>query len=408
MLSLIFTLLLPHNSDAPAYLAPLTEEPAKVLAVAIFIYWLDPKYIFGGLLIGAAVGAGFAAFEDIWYVLGKTIRLTVAEIMDYMSANPNASPESLMHIFVNFHQYVYNNGFDTLIAGSFGTLGGHVTWAAIEGGALVMVKGKAPLVMKNFFDVRFLAYFGSAMAMHRAWNYAAENESFRLHHLPYIGDLTYLIISILAVFIAFSLIKRAVAQVLQVVNLSAPVQDDFSNTPMLLANSGPLKNSLFPIGQRLTFGRDPALCNVVFPSGTPGISRRHCVIEKHSDGIYLMDLNSLSGTFLQNGQKLTANQWVKVTNGFYLGSQGSIFSDPKRLTIGRAPSACNVVLPSGTPGVSRCHCILERTAAGVFIANVGSTAGTFLSNGQKIPQNQWVKINGEFYLGSVDVKFKVN
>ncbi|MBQ7706089.1 MAG: FHA domain-containing protein [Selenomonadaceae bacterium] len=49
-----------------------------------------------------------------------------------------------------------------------------------------------------------------------------------------------------------------------------------------------------------------------------------------------------------------------------------------------------------------------KAREGVFIADVGSTAGTFLSNGQKIPQNQWVQISGEFYLGSVDVKFKVN
>ncbi|MBQ7706088.1 MAG: FHA domain-containing protein [Selenomonadaceae bacterium] len=449
MLSLIFTILLPQ-SEGPAYLAPLTEEPGKVLVIVLFIYWLEPKYIFGGLLIGAAVGAGFAAFEDIWYVLGKTIRLTVAEIMKYMSANPNASPESLIHIFENFHQYVYKIGIDTLIARSVGTLAGHVTFAAIEGGALVMAKGKDNLGAKHFFDVRFLAYFGSAMAMHAAWNYSGENESFRLHPLPYIGDVTFLIITVAAIFIAFSLIQRAVAQVLQEVNSAAPIQEDFSNTPMLLAGSGPLINSLFPIKQTLTLGRDPALCNVVFPSGTPGISRRHCVIEKHSDGIYLMDLNSLSGTFLQNGQKLAANQWVKVTDGFYLGSQnamftidygskkipptpnpnppapptpnsnnvsivgiagplqGSTFSDPQRLTIGRDPSTCNVVLPSGTPGVSRRHCILERTANGVFIADVGSTAGTFLSNGQKIPQNQWVQISGEFYLGSVDVKFKIN
>lgn len=309
----------------------------------IFIYWLDPKYIFGGLLIGAAVGAGFAAFEDIWYVLGKTINATfvnnneelVAKLLNFLNNTQNISQEKFLEAIskilkqmrYTFYSHVYNNGFDILIFRSFGTLGGHVTWAAIEGGALVMVKGTAPFVMKNFFDVRFLAYFGSAMAMHWAWNYSAVNE-IQLHHLPYIGDLTYLIISIIAVFIAFSLIKKAVAQVLQVVNSSVPVQDDFSNTTMLLANSGPLTNSLFPIGQRLTFGRDPA--------------------------------------------------------------------------------SCNVVLPSETLGVSRCHCILERTAGGVFIADVGSTAGTFLSNGQKIPQNQWVQINGEFYLGSVNVKFKVN
>ena len=124
MLSLFFTLLVPVSG--PAYLAPLTEEPEKVIALAIFIYMLDTRYIFDGLLIGAAVGAGFSAFENIYYVM--------------MQAS-------------------FEQGFDVLIMRSLLTIGGHVTWAAIEGGALAWAKGNTRLQLRHFMDGRFFVIF---------------------------------------------------------------------------------------------------------------------------------------------------------------------------------------------------------------------------------------------------------
>lgn len=449
MLSLIFTLMLPQT-DGPAYLAPLTEEPAKVLALAIFIYLLDIRYIFGGLLVGAAVGAGFAAFEHIVYVMHMSIMQTIVALINYLQNNPHVEAKVLIEIVRKMPEVIYNFGIDTLIFRSLGTLGGHVTLAAIEGGALAMVKGKDSFKANHFFDPRFLAYLGAAMAIHWAWNYG-----FSLYQLPYIEDATYVILILLAVFVVFTLIQRAVTQILDEVNsANVPTPAPSASAPMLLATAGPLVNALFPIENRITFGRDPALCNVVFPAGTVGVSRRHCVMERHLNELFLMDLNSSAGTFLQNGQRLQPNQWVKITNGFYLGSpnvmfsvqqignpqpvsppppqpavqnpqpvaannvvsisgivgalQGSTFSDSQRLVIGRDPSQCNVVLPERTPGVSRKHCVLERRGNDICIMDVGSSAGTFLPNGQRLPLNQWIPITGDFYLGSTNVGFKVN
>lgn len=464
MLSLIFTLLLPNlSSEGAHYMAAVTEEPAKVLALAIFVYWMDARYIFGGMLIGAAVGAGFAAFEDIFYVLGFAIDVLMNQLVGLMQGTIHPPVSNTYELLQYIYMKMYEGGIDILFLRSLNTLGGHVTFAAIEGGALVMAKGKESLGIKHFFDPRFLGYFGAAMAMHAAWNYG-----FELYPLPYITDVVYLIISLIAVFLAFTLIQRAVTQVLDVANSaigSSPAAN--VNRPMLLASNGPLANALFPLERRITFGRDPALCNVVFPSNTPGVSRRHCVLEPHSDGMYLMDLGSSSGTFY-NGQRLQANQWVKVNGNFCLGSpnimftfqrsggqaqpqpqpqpifspqvnqqqrispplpppppppqpvamnvtilgiagpmQGKTFSDPQRLIIGREPSQCNVVLPPRTPGVSRKHCILERRGNEVYIMDVGSSAGTFFSNGQRLPLNQWVQVSDSFYLGSPNVMFTI-
>ena len=475
MLSLIFTLLLPSPFDGTNfYVAPLTEEPGKVLALAIFVYMLDCRYIFGGLLVGAAVGAGFAAFEDIYYVMDKSLMPTLYLLLNYlgnhlqdMAALINYLPYYFKHDFNSIppevlsgvikpffeatRTAIYELGSNILETRSLHTLGGHVTWAAIEGGALVMVKGNESFNAKHFVDPRFLAYLGSTMAMHAAWNYG-----FKLHPLPYVDDLVYVLLSIAAVLIAFTLIQRAVKQVLEVANTAQPPMPS-GNIRILKAVAGPFVNALFPLDRRVTLGRDPASCNVVLPADTAGVSRRHCVLEPHSDGVYLMDLASTSGTFFQNGQRLPINQWVKVTDKFYLGSQnvmfsvgktgnvnpqvqqpftpqqqpftpqpppqiqnavsvtclagplqGSQFSDSQRLVIGREPTQCNVVLPPKTAGVSRRHCILERRADGVYIMDVGSSSGTFFENGQRLPINQWVKVTGKFFLGSRSVAFTVN
>ena len=99
ILSIIFALMLP-DTNGPEYLAPLTEEPAKILAVALFVYFLDCKYICGGLLIGAAVGAGFAAFEDIFYAMKTGILYMTITALSIINEHPDAFGaifESMQH-----------------------------------------------------------------------------------------------------------------------------------------------------------------------------------------------------------------------------------------------------------------------------------------------------------------------
>lgn len=437
MLSLIFSLLIWKTDISGAWSAALFEEPGKVLALAIFIYWFDIRYIFGGMLIGAAVGAGFAAFEDIYYVIGKSEGLDQA--------------------------------ITILIMRSIWTLGGHVTFAAIEGGALAMVKGNNSFNPMHFLSPKFLIYLAAAMFLHFSWNGGFSVNDGLIPLIDLNSEKILLgqciLLCLVSVLVSFTLIRQAIFQVMQVADTAmSTAPADAANVPMLLATAGPLVNALFPLERRITFGRDPALCNVVFPSDTPGVSRRHCVLEPHADGIYLMDLGSSTGTFLQNGQRLPINQWVKVTSNFCLGSpsvmfsikgsgghaqppqilpqpnfppqppqpqpnfppqsaaanvtiigvagpmQGKIFSDPQRLIIGREPTQCNVVFPPRTPGVSRRHCILERRPDGVYIMDVGSSSGTFFQNGngQRLPLNQWIKVTDNFYLGSPAVMFAVS
>ena len=68
---------------------------------------------------------------------------------------------------------------------------------------------------------------------------------------------------------------------------------------------------------KVTIGRDPAFCNIVYEKSTPGISSRHCQISYNpGEGCFVLtDLGSSYGTFLGNGKKLAPNVPEKLYAG---------------------------------------------------------------------------------------------
>ena len=115
MLSLLITVLL--SMFMPDYEAPFAafiEEPAKLLITLIFIHKTKPKYGFGGMLIGAAVGTGFAVFETVGYVF------------------------QLSEYFVS-----------VLITRSLLSIGMHVTWAAITGAGVALGRKKKSTAIRS-------------------------------------------------------------------------------------------------------------------------------------------------------------------------------------------------------------------------------------------------------------------
>ena len=119
----------------------LIEEVAKAVIVAIFLFKSrKSEYILNGLLIGAAVGAGFAAFETAGYIL----------------------------------RFGLNGGLETMLEviklRGFLAPGGHVAWAAIEGAALMYVKGFDKLDKKHLNDKRFLCICLIPIVLHGMWD----------------------------------------------------------------------------------------------------------------------------------------------------------------------------------------------------------------------------------------------
>lgn len=98
-LSLILAILffsLDFNTDITTYsgalMVGLIEEVAKTAIVAFFLFKSKKSnYILDGLLIGAAVGAGFAAFETAGYILrlglsnGLNIMLQVIKLRGFLA-----------------------------------------------------------------------------------------------------------------------------------------------------------------------------------------------------------------------------------------------------------------------------------------------------------------------------------
>ena len=147
-LSLILAILffsLDLNTDISTYfgalMVGLIEEVAKAAIVAAFLFKSKKSnYILDGLLIGAAVGAGFAAFETAGYIL----------------------------------RFGLNNGLQTMLEviklRGFLAPGGHVAWAAIEGAGLMYVKGFEKLDKKHLNDKRFLLICLIPIVLHGVWD----------------------------------------------------------------------------------------------------------------------------------------------------------------------------------------------------------------------------------------------
>ena len=158
VLSLIFSLFLFQVSDSlslgwmGASVAGLVEEPGKLLALILVINIPKYRYILNGLLFGAAVGTGFAAFESAGYALRAGLGL--------FSSNPNAMLDNIM------------------LRGMFAPFC-HIIWTAMSAAVLWKIKGGAKFNFDMVKDLRFLRIFGIAILLHMIWNSPI--------HLPFYG-----------------------------------------------------------------------------------------------------------------------------------------------------------------------------------------------------------------------------
>jgi RsiW-degrading membrane proteinase PrsW (M82 family) len=121
--------------------AGIVEEIGKLLAVVVFCRQGNYKYILNGLLFGAAVGAGFSAFESAGYAFDRL----------WSSANVDAM-------------------LGTMYTRAFLAPFGHVPRTAIAAGALWRAKGDRPFSFSMFVDARFLKAFSIPVVLHMIWN----------------------------------------------------------------------------------------------------------------------------------------------------------------------------------------------------------------------------------------------
>lgn len=132
---------------AGAAMVGAIEELGKLAITVFFIKRSKCKYILNGLLIGGAIGAGFAAFESAGYAFRFFLM--------HMRASADMAYDAMMHV-------IYTRA---LLAP-----GGHVAWAAMAGAAIMIVLAGKDFSFDALKSKRFLSLFALAVAMHAVWD----------------------------------------------------------------------------------------------------------------------------------------------------------------------------------------------------------------------------------------------
>jgi protease PrsW len=174
--ALIFFERLQFLSDImSASAAGIIEEVAKVLVVVLIVgRFVRYKWVLNGLLFGAAIGMGFAAFESAGYA--------------YRSENFEAMVDNL------------------ILRGLLSPFM-HIVWTANAAAALWLVKGARKFSWNMLGDMRFLRVMLSSMVLHMIWN-----ANFGIFRIPVFFDIKYPLLGIVAWVICFRLVQTGLKQ----------------------------------------------------------------------------------------------------------------------------------------------------------------------------------------------------
>lgn len=149
VLSLIVTLL--GYGLLGGGLPGVVEEIGKAAALLLFVGRPKYRWTLNGLLLGGAIGAGFAGFESAGYAL----RALIGTLQSNGQGGVRINFDVIQQIIL----------FRGVLAP-----GGHVAWAALEGAALWKVKGDRPFQTAMLSDGRFLRVLVLAMVLHTLWD----------------------------------------------------------------------------------------------------------------------------------------------------------------------------------------------------------------------------------------------
>lgn len=157
--------------------AGVIEETAKLLTViALTRGGGRYKYILNGLLMGAAVGAGFAAFESAGY--------------------------AFRYLLVTKGNY---DGMTSVIyLRAFLAPFGHVAWTAIAAAAFWRVKADAGFQLSMLWNTRFLKAMLIPVALHMIWDFP---------YIPSFFFLKYLVLGYIAWHVLFTFVQQGLRQV---------------------------------------------------------------------------------------------------------------------------------------------------------------------------------------------------
>lgn len=186
-MSLFFTLLINEQiGNYEAFVAGMVEEPAKLLAAIVIGRKFYDGKVLTGIVLGAAVGAGFEAFESSGYTLKALL------------SDGN-------HI---------GNMFNEIRGRALTAPITHIVWTAITSGAFWYVMGKknlslpqhTPFHLDCLADIRFLRIAWIPVLLHMLWNGM-------IPQLYAFGVFFNLFLSIVAWIMVLLLVQQGIRQI---------------------------------------------------------------------------------------------------------------------------------------------------------------------------------------------------
>lgn len=195
--------LLPNS----AYLSPLgassagpMEETAKVLAMVAVARAAKYKYKLNGLLVGAAVGVGFAAFESMGYALTFFTDGTIGGTIETIAAERSSDLEVARNVGVLQGADVM---LDVVVVRGLLSPFGHIVWSAIAGCALWRVINGQEFKWRMLCDEKFIKLLLVPVFLHMVWNSPLQ--------LPFYGK--FLVVGALGWFVCLSLVQEGLHEI---------------------------------------------------------------------------------------------------------------------------------------------------------------------------------------------------
>jgi len=161
------------------------EESGKLLALILVARSPRYHYKLNGLLMGAAIGTGFAVFESMGYAFDNLLDGVFA-----LTRGMKVAPVEMMT----------DNIFTRGVLSPFG----HIVWTAIAGAALWRAKGAHPFRMSMLLNGKFWHLFLIPVLLHVLWN------SPLLPNIPYYGR--YLLLGFIAWFVVLALVQEGLKE----------------------------------------------------------------------------------------------------------------------------------------------------------------------------------------------------
>ena len=350
--SLVFTIIFNmFNPLRGAQWAPITEEPAKLVIILFLLRKKNYKYITEGILLGMAVGTGFAVMETLSYVMDSLRASMVFATMNHLDMVIAMLAEGYSYFDIGmllFDGDAASVGLSTGLLRAVNAVAGHGMLAAFYGGGVMLAKGSAPFRVSHLLNGKFLKYFAISFVLHFLNNLDLTSQVF-----PMVGPIwTYSIVqTVVAIALFLPLLRQGVDQVVAATLLhhsgqltmaveqldipmgkytrpqrqpaprmphpepQRPQYAQPSGNVGIQFLSGPNAGRGFRLtpGRPVTLGRTPGQCGLAMPSCSR-VSSRHCSLELRGRTVVITDLSSTNGTFA-DGQRLYPNTPTPVTNG---------------------------------------------------------------------------------------------